>query len=649
MNGHSPCLLRSRRIITPHGEIDGAVEVRGETITGLFLAGELPTGIPVEDLGTLALLPGLIDAHVHINEPGRTSWEGYATATRAALAGGITSLLDMPLNSSPVGTSAEALRFKRAATHGKLSVDVGYYAGLVAGNGDLIREMLNEGSYGVKAFLCPSGLDDFPAAGEADLRQAMPQLAAAGVPLLVHAELPEPAGIPPARPQSHAAWLASRPPEVELRAIELLLRLARETGCAVHIVHLSTAQALPMLSQARHEGLPITVETCPHYLVFAAEDVPDGDTRFKCAPPIRDRTNREGLWQGLRDGVITRIGSDHSPCPPSMKALQSGDFFQAWGGISSLQVSLPAVWSEARQRGFSLSDVCRWMATHPAKELGLADRGAIAIRPGSPPMLADLVAFDSEASFVVRGSDLLHRHSVTPYEGRVLTGVVRKVWKRGSPAYVDGTFSAPAQGRLLFRWSPGLAVPVDSPDADRLLPLDYPTRPVPRPVLDRLNALPFQAAREAFLRCCGHEEWARRMADARPYADSSAILATAEHFFREVFGGREDWLQAFSHHPRIGDMESLRKKFAATAVWAGQEQSGTAAADEGTLQGLARGNRDYEAKFGHIFIVCATGKSAAEMLALLQARLPNDPETEWRIAAEEQKKITYIRLGKLEA
>lgn len=411
--------IRSQRVVTTDGEVAASIKLRAGKIVeiGSYESSD------ATDVGEMVILPGLVDPHVHINEPGRTEWEGFETATAAAAAGGITTLVDMPLNSAPVTTTATALETKRAAAAGKLKVDVGFHAGLVPGNEDEIAGLLDASVRGVKAFLCHSGIDEFPAATEKELRQVMPLLADRDVPLLVHAEL-ESAVPAMADPRRYADYLATRPAKFERDAIDLMIQLCRETRCRTHIVHLADAGSLPTLRDARTEGLPLTVETCPHYLTFAAEEIPDGATQFKCAPPIRDADNREGLWAGLAEGVIDFIASDHSPCPPEMKQLATGRFDQAWGGISSLQLGLPIVWTEASKRGHSLAEVVEWMCHAPARLVGCE----FGIQVGAP---ANLALFDADESFVVRGESLHHRHPLTPYEGRNLLGAVSRVYHHG--------------------------------------------------------------------------------------------------------------------------------------------------------------------------------------------------------------------------
>ncbi len=414
--------LSSRQVVTPAGVRAATIGVRNGVIVDI---SEFDSG-QGEDLGDLAILPGLVDPHVHINEPGRTGWEGFMTATAAAAEGGIATLVDMPLNSAPVTTTVAALAAKKRAAKGKLHVDVGFHAGLIPGNEAEIPALLDAGVLGVKAFLCHSGIDDFPAATTKELRAVMPLLAERGVPLLVHAELETP--VPPMHnPRRYADYLGTRPPKFERDAIALMIELCRTTGCRTHIVHLADAECLAMLQAARTEGLPITVETCPHYLTFAAEDIPDGATQFKCAPPIRDAANRESLWQGLAEGVIDMVVSDHSPCPPELKCIGEGRIDLAWGGISSLQLGLAAIWTEASRRGHTLANVAAWMCHAPSQLVG-RDAG---IRVGAP---ANLVLFDPQATWSVAGEQLHHRHPLTPYEGRTLCGAVHQTYIHGKPA-----------------------------------------------------------------------------------------------------------------------------------------------------------------------------------------------------------------------
>jgi allantoinase len=433
-------VIRSRRAVLPDGVRAAAVAVRQERIEAVAGYGARLDAARDEDLGDIALLPGLVDTHVHVNEPGRTDWEGFTTATRAAAAGGITTICDMPLNSLPPTLTTAALKDKRGAADGQCAVDVAFWGGAVPGNRPELRALHDAGVTGFKCFLADSGVPEFPPLDAAGLRAALAELAGTGAVMAVHAEAQAELG-DVTRPD-YWSFLASRPPRAERRAIETVIGAAAATGARAHIVHLSAAECVALIGGAKAAGVALSAETCPHYLFFAAEEVPPGGTEFKCCPPIRDAANREALWRGLEAGVIDCVVSDHSPCPPELKQREKGDFREAWGGIGSLQVALPAVWTAARRRGRTLAEVAGWMATAPARLAGLPGKGAI--EPGRD---ADLVAFDPGAEFTVRGSGLEHRSPLTPYEGRVLAGAVRQVWLRGQPV----SLAEPPAGRLLRR------------------------------------------------------------------------------------------------------------------------------------------------------------------------------------------------------
>ena len=437
----------SKRVVTPQGERRAAVLVEDGRIRGVAAAEEIPAGVAREDFGDFVLMPGLVDSHVHINEPGRTEWEGFRTATQAAAAGGYTLVVDMPLNSVPSTTNVEALEAKRKAAEGQCRVDWAAWGGVVEGNRESIEPLAAAGVRGFKCFLVHPGIDEFTMVRENDLRGALPHVARTGLPLLVHAELPGPIDQATERLRGedwrrYSTYLQSRPDEAEMQAIALMLALCREYRFRLHIVHLATGQALEMLCAARREGLPVTVETCPHYLHLSAEEIRDGATESKCAPPIRSRANREQLWQGLKDGIIDQIVTDHSPCPPEMKRTD-GNFQKAWGGIASLSLALPVMWTEARRRGFGLSDVARWMSREPAQLAGCGGRkGQIAENYD-----ADFVVFDAEAEFTATAEGLHHRHAVSPYLGEKLRGVVKKTFLRGELVYDDGKFPGVERGR----------------------------------------------------------------------------------------------------------------------------------------------------------------------------------------------------------
>ena len=439
-------VVRSRWTVLPNGTRAASVAVSGGTVVAIADYGQRLDAEQDVDLGELALLPGLVDSHVHVNEPGRTDWEGFASATRAAAAGGVTTICDMPLNSLPPTVSAAALAEKRTAAAGNVWVDVAFWGGAVPGNSDALRPLHAAGVTGFKCFLADSGVPEFPPLGQADLRSVLVDLAAMGALLIVHAE--DEAEIRPASGRDFGAFVASRPPTAERRAIEKVIAAAAATRARAHIVHLSAADCVAMIAGAKAAGIQLTAETCPHYLYFAAEQVPDGATEFKCCPPIRNAANREALWRGLEAGVIDCVVSDHSPCPPELKAPGTGDFGQAWGGIASVQLGLSAVWSVARRRGRTLDDMARWMAAAPARLAGLPAKGRLAVGCD-----ADLVAFDPDESLVVDAARLLHRHPVTPYAGRTLTGRVKQTWLRGT-ALLDADSGRPdgqPTGRLLVR------------------------------------------------------------------------------------------------------------------------------------------------------------------------------------------------------
>jgi allantoinase len=439
----------SNRVVTPEGTRPAALLVKDGRIRAICQRSEIPADAAIHDFGNDAILPGLVDTHVHINEPGRTEWEGFLTATRAAAAGGYTALVDMPLNCLPETTTVAALEAKRRAARGKCYVDWAPWGGAVADNQQHILPLARAGVCGYKCFLIYPGCDGFTMIDQQQLEAALPAIAESGLPLLVHAELAGPidaaaAALTNADWRRYATYLASRPDEAELQAIRLMIRLCRQYRFRLHIVHLSTALALDDLRGARAEGLPITVETCPHYLHFDAEDIPDGATLLKCAPPIRSRENRETLWQALAAGDIDMVVTDHSPCPPEMKRPDTSRFDLAWGGIASLSLALSILHTECAQRGHSLNDLARWMSTAPATLASLNPQAGT-LAPGRE---ASFAVFDTEQHFEVTKSDLHYRHPISAYMGKALQGRVKATYLRGQQVYShsEGYFSDTLQG-----------------------------------------------------------------------------------------------------------------------------------------------------------------------------------------------------------
>jgi allantoinase len=433
----------SQRVVLPTGTQAATVHVRDGKIAQIEVGVCSPQA---ENLGDAVLMPGLVDPHVHVNEPGRTEWEGFWTATRAAAAGGVTTLVDMPLNSDPVTTTRQAFALKREAAQEQCWIDVGFWGGVIPNNQSELAQMVVDGVLGFKCFLVHSGIDDFPQSRTADLEIAMPILKAAGVPLLVHAELE---GHAPAHAedaaQSYQAFLQSRPRDWEDRAIRMMIELCRENGCRTHIVHLSSASALPDIQAAKAAGLPFSVETCPHYLYFASEAIPDGHPEYKCMPPIREKENQEQLWQALHNGLIDCVVTDHSPCVPGLKLFEAGDVLHAWGGIASLQLGLPSVWTRAHERGFSLEQLVQLMATAPADFIGQPQKGRIAVGAD-----ADLVVWNPEATFTLSPEQIFFKHPVSPYLRQELRGVVQRTYLRGQLIFAEGQHQAAPQGQFLL-------------------------------------------------------------------------------------------------------------------------------------------------------------------------------------------------------
>ena len=435
----------SHRVLTPKGERPAAILIQEEKIMDVVSISEISSDCPVEDMKNDVVMPGLVDTHVHINEPGRTDWEGFETATKAAAAGGITTLVDMPLNCIPVTTTVDALNQKIAATKNQLWVDCGFYGGLIPDNLQDIESLADAGVLGFKAFLSHSGIDEFPNINEKHLREALPIFANKGIPILVHAEL-ENGAIQSEDHSTYKSFQDSRPKSWENNAVKLLIQLSKEFDARIHIVHLSSADILAEIAQTRNDGYPISVETCPHYLHFSSEHISDGDTRFKCAPPIWESDNKEKLWSGLENGLINFITSDHSPCTAELKNLEVGDFEKAWGGISSIQFTLPVIWTECKTRGYSMDQLINWMSKQPAKFIGKdQQKGQI-----SPGFDADLVCWNPDEKYIIQKEAIHHKNKLTPYEGESLYGVVNATFLRGQKVYENGEFLGNPTGKIIL-------------------------------------------------------------------------------------------------------------------------------------------------------------------------------------------------------
>lgn len=442
--------LHSTQVLIGFEFVEATLILKDGVVADIQIGKINITDYIIEDLGDLIVMPGLIDSHVHINEPGRSEWEGFETMTKAAIAGGITTLVDMPLNSSPVTISAKTFKDKLEATIGKLYCNCGFWGGIVPDNADKLEELINAGVLGIKAFLTHSGIDEFPNVTLEDLKKGLTTIAKYQIPLLAHAEIDEMhEGIHEFenKPTNYMAYLNSRPKAWEDKAVEMMIALCEEFKSPIHIVHLSSADSLPQIKAARNKGLPLTVETCPHYLYFFAEEIPNANTLFKCAPPIRERANNEKLWNALKDGTIDFIVTDHSPATPDLKKIESGNLKEAWGGIASIQFSLPVVWTAAKKRGFSIDEIAKLMSENVAKFIGF-EKTKGQIKKGYD---ADIVVWDPEQTFTVKASDIHYRHKISPYVGEELKGVVKQTYVGGKKVFENGIFLSLPQGKILFK------------------------------------------------------------------------------------------------------------------------------------------------------------------------------------------------------
>jgi len=609
--------LQSKNIVGSSFHKEGTLLIEDGKIKGI-VDSISPDQVDIfEDFGDALIMPGLVDTHVHVNEPGRTDWEGFRTATQAAAAGGITTIVDMPLNCLPVTTTKKNFDIKLEAIKGKLYVNVGFWGGVTPLDLKDLPELLDSGVMGVKSFLIDSGIPEFPPMTKEDLNEAMPFISKADLPYLIHAELDDGKTKDLEINKNYESFLKTRPRNWENDAITLMGSLSEKHSCKVHIVHLSSSDILPYLKEQKEKNPLLTVETCPHYLVLASEKIPPGKTLFKCCPPIREENNREALWNGVKEGIVDFIVSDHSPCTPNLKLMEQEDLERAWGGISSLQFSLPLVWTEGRNQGLSPSDLVSLLCSKPAKLIGL-DKQKGDLLPG---MDADIVVWRPDKQFTITKEKILFKNKITPYEGRTVNGLIEKTYLGGKLIYENGLMPFGPFGKSILK------------ETQKEMKIK------------KFNGLEnSDAIKEAF-KCCSSQKWAENLIKRRPFITFQEMVKKSEDVWFKL--SSEDWLEAFKGHAKIGDLESLQKKYNQTKSWSHGEQNGVKETPLSVLKELKELNDVYEEKYGFIFIVCATGKSAEEMLEILKKRLHNDRSDELKIAISEQNKITNIRLEKL--
>eukprot|EP01112_Ceratiomyxa_fruticulosa_P021950 TRINITY_DN7904_c0_g2_i1.p1 TRINITY_DN7904_c0_g2~~TRINITY_DN7904_c0_g2_i1.p1 ORF type:complete len:683 (-),score=156.90 TRINITY_DN7904_c0_g2_i1:79-2052(-) len=640
-------VVKGKKVLIDGNIIPASIHIRDGIIVKISGYEDVPPNTKVIDAENLVVMPGLVDTHVHVNEPGRTEWEGFLTATRAAAAGGVTTIVDMPLNSSPVTTSLEALNEKIKVLPNQCYVDVGLLGGVVPGNSNEITSMIEKGGVvGFKSFMVFSGIDEFPAVEEGDIRAAMEiirNLKSEGrdVVLMFHAEVGGPIieahkDVQNLKPNNYSTFLASRPDTAETEAIEIVIRLAKEYNVHVHIVHLSSAHALDMIKKAKADGVQITVETTFHYLHLVAENVPDGNTLFKCCPPIRAAENREKLWQGLRENVIDMIVSDHSPCTVALKKLEDGNFLNSWGGIASLQLGLSLMWTEAKPRGFTLQDLSKWMCENTSRLVHLQDRKG-AIKVGRD---ADLIIWDPEFQWLVDQSKLEFKNRYSPYHKDTLFGKVHKTILRGQVVFELGA-------------EDGANVFVGEPKGRRVVPTQTESDALftnPRlPPIERLNLLDtllfkrainllFETAPPLFDKLYG----------SRPYQSYEHLIFIGRQIIENL--SREDLIEVINAHPRIGLNPTAAEKISTLSFREqGLHNENTNDSEvERVYQQLRVLNEAYEQKFGHKFVEFVNGRPKALIVPVLEQRLKNDNHlSELKTGLDEMMKIASDRLKKL--